>query len=74
VKDTGVGISGEDLGNLFRIEQRHSTPGTEKEMGTGLGLIICKELIEIQGGTIGVKSKLGEGTEFTVSLQYLGNN
>ena len=75
VKDNGVGIPEEDLDNLFRIEKRHTTPGTEKEMGTGLGLIICKELIEMQGGTIGVKSKLGEGTEFTVTLQqYLENN
>ena len=69
VKDTGIGISEEDLKNLFRIDKRHSTPGTEMEMGTGLGLIICKELIELQGGTIRVKSQLGKGTEFTITLQ-----
>ena len=69
VKDNGVGISEENLGKLFRIDIRHSTPGTEMESGTGLGLIICKELIEIQGGTISVKSKPGRGTEFIVTLQ-----
>ncbi len=69
VKDNGVGISEENLGKLFRIDIRHSTPGTGMESGTGLGLIICKELIEIQGGTISVKSKPGRGTEFIVTLQ-----
>jgi len=69
VKDNGVGISEENLGKLFRIDIRHSTPGTGMESGTGLGLIICKELIKIQGGTISVKSKPGRGTEFIVTLQ-----
>ncbi len=69
VKDNGVGIPKENLEKLFRIDTRHSTPGTEMEPGTGLGLIICKELIEIQGGTISVKSIPGMGTEFTVTLQ-----
>jgi PAS domain S-box-containing protein len=69
VKDNGVGISKENLEKLFRIDKKLSTPGTEMEPGTGLGLLICKELIEMQGGTIKVRSKLNAGTEFTVSFQ-----
>ncbi len=69
VEDTGVGIPKEEVDKLFRIDTQHSTLGTEKESGTGLGLIICKELIEKQGGKIWVKSKLGEGTAFTVTFQ-----
>ena len=69
VKDNGVGIPKENLEKLFRIDKKLSTPGTEMEPGTGLGLLICKELIEMQGGTIKVKSKLNAGTEFIVSFQ-----
>ncbi len=69
VSDTGVGIPEEEQKKLFRIDTQHSTMGTEKESGTGLGLIICKELIEMQGGKIWVKSKVGEGTAFTVTFK-----
>ena len=71
VSDTGVGISEDDLAKLFRIDTQHSTLGTERESGTGLGLIICKELMEMQGGKIHVKSKPGEGTAFTITLQHI---
>ena len=46
VTDTGVGMSPEKLATLFRIDVKHSTPGTAGEQGTGLGLIVCKELVE----------------------------
>jgi two-component system, sensor histidine kinase and response regulator len=68
VSDNGVGMHEEDVEKLFRIDTQHSTLGTAKESGTGLGLIICKELIERQGGTIKVESKLGEGSSFTFTL------
>jgi PAS domain S-box-containing protein len=68
VSDNGIGIHEDDLVKLFRIDTQHSTLGTAKESGTGLGLIICKELIEKQGGTIRVESKLGEGSSFMFTL------
>lgn len=68
VSDNGVGIREEDLVKLFRIDTQHSTLGTAKESGTGLGLIICKELIEKQGGTIKVESKWGKGSSFTFTV------
>jgi signal transduction histidine kinase/CheY-like chemotaxis protein len=70
VSDTGVGMSQEDIGKLFRIDVHHSTLGTEEEQGTSLGLIICKEMAERNGGQIRVESELGRGTtvEFTVPL------
>ena len=68
VKDTGIGISPADVAKLFRLDVQHSTLGTEKERGSGLGLIICKEMVEQNGGQISVESALGTGTtvEFTV--------
>lgn len=70
VRDTGVGMSPEDVARLFRIDDSHSRPGTEKEPGSGLGLIICKEMVERNGGQIRVTSEVGQGTivEFTLPL------
>ncbi len=70
VSDTGVGISKQNQEKLFRIDVHHSTPGTAKEQGTGLGLVICKEMVEKNGGYIWVESELGKGTtvKFTVPL------
>lgn len=69
VTDNGVGIPEDIIKDLFRIDSQHSTLGTDKESGTGLGLIICKELVEMQGGKIWVKSKVDAGTSFTFSLK-----
>lgn len=71
VHDTGIGISKENLKKLFRIDLKHSTPGTEDEKGTGLGLNLCKEFVEKNGGRIKMESKPGEGTviTFTVPLK-----
>ena len=70
VTDTGVGIEEEGLKNIFRIDKHHSTRGTEDEKGSGLGLILCKEFVEKNGGQIWVESKSGEGTtiRFTIPL------
>jgi signal transduction histidine kinase len=68
VIDTGIGMSPEVLEMLFKIEQTFTTQGTGNEMGSGLGLVICKEFVEILGGTIAVESIVGKGTSFCVTL------
>jgi PAS domain S-box-containing protein len=68
ITDTGVGISEENLGKLFRIDTHFSTTGTANEEGTGLGLILCKEFINLNKGSIRVVSKPGKGSTFTVEL------
>ncbi len=68
VKDTGVGISEDDIRKLFRIDISHTTIGTGQEKGTGLGLILCKEFVEKHGGQIWVESKVGEGTTFKFTI------
>ncbi|MCX7908347.1 MAG: PAS domain S-box protein [Ignavibacteria bacterium] len=65
VKDEGIGIPKEQQDKIFRIEHSISTVGTEKEQGTGLGLILCYELIKLHGGKIWVESEVGKGTKFT---------
>jgi len=70
VKDTGVGMSQDVIDKLFRIDSKHSTKGTANEKGTGLGLILCKEFVEKNGGRIWVKSKEGEGSVFYFSLPH----
>ncbi|GAB4148307.1 MAG: PAS domain S-box protein [Ignavibacteriales bacterium] len=75
VKDTGIGIKPEDQSKLFKIDAHHTTKGTNNEAGTGLGLILCKELIEKNKGTIWVESEFGKGTTFFFSLpKPSGNN
>jgi PAS domain S-box-containing protein len=68
VIDTGVGIKTEKLSELFQVDKVQSTWGTAKETGTGLGLILCKELVEKQNGKIWVESKEDEGTTFYFTL------
>lgn len=68
ISDNGIGMSKEDIGKLFNFDYVHSTLGTAKEKGTGLGLIIVKELIEANGGSISVYSELGKGSVFTFTL------
>lgn len=68
VEDNGVGISENKLSKLFSIDEDLSTPGTEKEKGTGLGLLLCKEFIVLNDGKISVKSKENIGTTFTISF------
>lgn len=68
VNDTGVGIEENNIGKLFKIDEQLSTTGTDNEKGTGLGLILCKEFVESNHGTIGVKSEIGKGTTFYFKL------
>jgi len=69
VKDTGVGIAEEDLPLIFDPTRHLSTYGTNHEKGSGLGLLLCKEFVETNGGTIKVESKQAEGSTFTFTLK-----
>lgn len=70
ISDTGIGISEEKLETVFEVFQQ-ATSGTSRLYGgTGLGLAIVKQLVEPQGGTIRVSSKIGEGTTFSVVLPF----
>lgn len=68
VHDCGVGIEEGNLSRLFAIEASITTPGTNHEKGSGLGLMICKQFIEAHGGTIQAQSEDGKGTTFSFSL------
>ncbi len=68
VKDSGTGISEENIEKLFRIDTKYSMPGTNNEQGTGLGLKLCKEFVEKQGGKIWVESIENKGSEFKFSI------
>ena len=68
IKDNGIGMSQEQLNNLFDITKVSTSQGTNKESGNGLGLILCKELIELQNGTIQIFSKLNKGSRVVVSI------
>jgi signal transduction histidine kinase len=70
VADTGVGMSDEVIRKLFRIDTKHSTKGTADEKGTGLGLILCKDFVEKNGGRIWVQSEIGKGSVFYFSLPH----
>lgn len=68
VKDNGVGIDEENLKNLFELDKSFTTPGTQNEKGSGLGIILCRDFIKKHGGKIWVESKVGEGTSFYFTL------
>jgi signal transduction histidine kinase len=68
IKDNGVGMSNETLGKLFHIDENSSSLGTNNEKGTGLGLILCKEFVEMNNGVITVASKIGKGTIIKLSF------
>jgi signal transduction histidine kinase len=70
VMDTGIGIPEDKLGKIFESFSQASSDTTRKYGGTGLGLTISKQLIELQGGAIKVTSELGKGTAFTFHLAY----
>ncbi len=72
VVDTGVGMNEKILNSLFRIDTHTSSLGTNGERGTGLGLILCKELIEKNKGIISVNTELGIGSTFEVSIPKEG--
>ncbi|MCF8391579.1 MAG: PAS domain S-box protein [Bacteroidales bacterium] len=68
VKDTGVGISEERLNALFHNENYDTTEGTNNEAGSGLGLVLCKDLVEKHGGRIWAESQEGFGSIFSFSI------
>lgn len=68
VKDTGVGLTPEQIQNIFQESKHESTSGTNSEKGTGLGLILCKEFIEGHSGRIWVESEIGKGSTFQFTL------
>ncbi|MGA7720568.1 MAG: HAMP domain-containing sensor histidine kinase [Ignavibacteriaceae bacterium] len=69
VKDDGIGMSPELVEKLFKIEERVGHKGTEREAGTGLGLLLCKEFVERHGGKIWVESKINSGSTFYFTIQ-----
>ncbi|MDB5274229.1 MAG: histidine kinase [Chitinophagaceae bacterium] len=72
ISDTGVGMSTEALQNIFNIDRRKKSLGTLNEKGTGLGLVLSKEFMDKNGGSIEVSSELGKGTTFTLYLPLSG--
>lgn len=70
VIDTGIGMSEELSSKLFKIEEKITNPGTNNEAGTGLGLLICKEFVDLHNGKIWVESKKGEGSAFKFLIPF----
>lgn len=73
VSDTGVGIKESDIDKVFKIDMSFSTKGTEQEKGTGLGLILCKEIVNIHEGEISINSVVGKGTNIIFTLKKAKN-
>jgi len=74
VEDKGVGISQENIKKLFRIDVKFKSAGTGGETGTGLGLILCKEFVEKNGGEIWVESGDGAGSAFIFNIPVTGQD
>jgi PAS domain S-box-containing protein len=68
ITDTGTGMTEEMKGQLFRIDVKVATKGTSGESGSGLGLILCKEFVEMHGGKIWVESEVGKGSTFIFTI------
>lgn len=74
VADTGIGMTPQQLDKLFRIDEKCSRPGTDGEVGAGLGLILCHELVKKNGGAISAASQVDAGTTFTITLPIAANS
>lgn len=70
VRDNGVGIESERVDSLFQVGKSESTLGTNREKGTGLGLVLCKEFIEKHGGRLWVESIVDQGSVFSFALPW----
>ena len=74
VSDTGIGISKEKQRKLFRVDEISSSPGMQGEKGTGFGLLLCKDLVERNGGKIWLESEKGKGSRFYFTLPVREEN
>ncbi len=70
VSDTGTGISDDVLKNIFKKNTFHTKAGTNNEKGTGLGLLLCKEFVELHGGSILIESEPEKGSKFKFTLPH----
>jgi signal transduction histidine kinase len=68
VNDSGIGMNPKIIEDLFKIDKKNNRSGTENELSTGLGLILCKEFIDKHNGKIWVESEEGKGSTFYISL------
>ncbi|WP_195715286.1 sensor histidine kinase KdpD [Ancylomarina sp. 16SWW S1-10-2] len=68
ISDNGIGMNEESKAKLFKVGTNKTSIGTANEKGSGLGLILCKELVEKQGGKIWIESELGKGSDFKFTL------
>jgi len=73
IQDTGIGIDNEILHKIFDLET-YSTSGTANEKGSGLGLILCKDFVEKNNGTIWANSEVGKGSVFSFSIPLTPQN
>ena len=71
VSDSGIGMTQEQIETLFNLEKTQSKDGTNGEKGSGLGLILCKEFVEMNNGTISVESQIGKGSTFSFTIPAL---
>lgn len=71
ITDNGIGMSPNTLENIFKIDEKSSIPGTANERGSGLGLLLCHEFVEKQGGRIWAESELGKGSMFCFTLPLI---
>ncbi len=68
IKDEGIGMSEQEISKIFTLDNPQVKRGTSSERGTGLGLLLCKKFIEVNGGKLRIYSKVGQGSEFIVCL------
>ena len=68
VKDTGIGMGNDLINDLFKIDSKTNRKGTDGELSSGLGLLLCKEFIDKHNGNISVFSEEGKGSEFIIRL------
>lgn len=68
VKDSGIGMTKAEIKKLFDIVMKSGKPGTAGEKGAGLGVILCKDFVEISDGKTWMNSKPGKGSEFCFTL------
>ena len=69
IRDNGIGINKETLEKLFKIDSKISRKGTEGELSTGLGLLLCKEYVDKHNGRIWTESEVGKGSTFFIKFE-----